>query len=233
MLVCFSGYLSRFRETLPVEQDRKENKMRKLNKGIVAFALAVVMVMSLAACGGDTKKTESEPTSKETKVAEQTAEGQAKTAEAKNFPKFTGKDFAGNKVDSSMFKNNKLTMLTFWFTGCQACVAEMPYLEKLSQDMKDKSVGVVGVCTDISSMGATLEEAQKILDDSGVKYTNITIDSSPESDEFLMNIFAYPTSILVDSEGNIVGDPITGAISNDNQLSELENKISELVDGMA
>ena len=52
------------------------------------------------------------------------------------FKSFTGKDFDGNSVDESLFSNNAVTVVNFWFTGCKPCVAELSKLNELNDAIK-------------------------------------------------------------------------------------------------
>ena len=42
-----------------------------------------------------------------------------------------------------------------------------------------------------------------------------------------MNIYAYPTTYVVDRNGNLVGDPIVGAITEKKQKKMLEDLIDQ------
>ena len=59
---------------------------------------------------------------------------------AKSFPAFTGKDFDGNAVDESLFTNNSVTLVNFWFNGCSPCVGELPALQKLHDSCRKRAV---------------------------------------------------------------------------------------------
>ena len=49
------------------------------------------------------------------------------------FPAFTGKDLDGNDVDNSIFSQNAVTVVNFWFSGCKPCVAELGELNALNE----------------------------------------------------------------------------------------------------
>ena len=59
------------------------------------------------------------------------------------FPTFTGKDLDGNDVDSSIFSQNAVTVVNFWFSGCKPCVAELGDLNALNETLK-KQGGAAG-----------------------------------------------------------------------------------------
>ena len=75
----------------------------------------------------------------------------------------------------------------------------------------------------------TIKEAKKILEKQGAKYKNITIDKDSELEKYTETIMSYPTSILVDSEGNIVGDPIVGAIDKEDKYKEVKEMIEKII----
>ncbi len=146
--------------------------------------------------------------------------------DAKAFPKFNAIDYDGNKLDDSIFKKYKLTAINFWFNGCTACVNEMKDLENFSKEFEKKGGKLIGLNTEILSQNEKkFSASKKILEEQGVSYQNIIIDNaSDEMQNFIVNIFAYPTTILVDSNGNIVGEPISGSLSK-----ERLDKILEMI----
>ncbi len=61
----------------------------------------------------------------------------------------------------------------------------------------------------------------------GVTYQNVYFASDGEAGKFTTNIFAYPTTYVVDRNGNIVGDPIVGAITEKKQAETLQKLIDQ------
>ncbi|GMQ56339.1 hypothetical protein AN1V17_07320 [Vallitalea sediminicola] len=121
-------------------------------------------------------------------------------------PQFKAKDTNGNDVDNSIFEGKKLTMINVWATTCGACVDEMPELQKLYKEMKEKDINVIGIVTDASE---ELELTKTIIEKTGVEYTNIVPDDS--LNEYLKNLTATPTTIFVNEKGEKVGDIQIGA----------------------
>ncbi|MDU6063786.1 MAG: TlpA family protein disulfide reductase, partial [Anaerococcus sp.] len=72
-------------------------------------------------------------------------------------------------------------------------------------------------------------EAKKILKKQGAKYKNITINKDSELEKYTETIMSYPTSILVDSEGNIVGDPIVGAIDKEDTYKKVKDMMEKII----
>jgi len=122
---------------------------------------------------------------------------------------FDSKTTNGEKIDSSIFKDNKLTMINVWATYCSACIKEMPDLQALYEEYKDKDVNIIGVVADANNADK-VQLAQKILKGSGVTFDNI-LPSDTLRDSLLNDVNTYPTTIFVDSNGNVVGQPILGA----------------------
>lgn len=148
---------------------------------------------------------------------------------AETFPSFTGKDFDGNDVDSTLIENSKFTVMNFWFNGCAPCVGEIGDLNKLNEKLKEKGGQVIGVNTEALDGDKTvIEEAKKILETKGGKYKNIYFDSSSEAGKYALTVTGFPTTIVLDPYGKIMGNPILGPITaNDNEklLMEQINKV--------
>ena len=157
--------------------------------------------------------------------------GQSETAAASAFPEFTGKDLDGNAVDSSLFANNAYTVVNFWFSGCKPCVAELGELDKLNQTAKQQGGEVIGINTEtFDGNEAAIKEAASVLESQGAQYRNLSIDSASDAGKYASDIMAFPTTILVDRNGNIVGDPILGGIDNQDNYDSLMQQIQSVID---
>lgn len=121
-------------------------------------------------------------------------------------PQFKAKDTNGNDIDNSIFEGKKLTMINIWATTCGACVNELPELQELYKDMKEKDINVISIVTDGSE---ELELTKTIIKRTGVEYTNIVPDDNLI--EYLKNLTATPTTIFVNDKGEKVGDIMIGA----------------------
>ena len=131
------------------------------------------------------------------------------------FNNISGKDFDGNDVDESLFSKNAVTVMNFWFTGCKPCVAELSKLNELNDAIKSMGGEVVGVNTDtFDGKESTIKEAKKILESQGAKYRNFALDANSDAGKYASEIMAFPTTILVDRKGNVVGEPMVGGIDN-------------------
>ena len=145
------------------------------------------------------------------------------------FPTFEGKDLDGNTVKSDeMFSANAVTVVNFWFTTCNPCVGELAELDALNKELAEKGGSLIGVNTfTLDGDEAAISEAKDVLAKKGATYQNVYFDSDGEAGKFTTNIFAYPTTYVVDRNGNIVGEPIVGAITEKNQAEKLQKLIDQ------
>ena len=145
------------------------------------------------------------------------------------FPTFEGKDLDGNTVKSDeLFSANAVTVVNFWFTTCNPCVGELAELDALNKELAEKGGALIGVNTfTLDGDEAAISEAKDVLAKKGATYQNVYFASDGEAGKFTGNIFAYPTTYVVDRSGNIVGDPIVGAITEKKQAETLQKLIDQ------
>ena len=145
------------------------------------------------------------------------------------FPTFEGKDLDGNTVKSDeLFSANAVTVVNFWFTTCNPCVGELSELDALNKELAEKGGSLIGVNTfTLDGDEAAISEAKDVLAKKGATYQNVYFNSDGEAGKFTENIFAYPTTYVVDRNGNIVGEPIVGAITEKNQAEALQAQIDK------
>lgn len=157
------------------------------------------------------------------------AAGMTDDSSREAFPSFEGQDLDGNPVDSAtLFANNAVTVVNFWFTTCKPCVGELPDLEALHQELAKKGGAVIGINA-FTLDGSTKDtnEAKSVLEQQGVSYQNIWFASNSDAGLFTAGLYAFPTTYVVDRNGRIVGDPIVGAISSDAQMKKLNALIDQ------
>ena len=145
------------------------------------------------------------------------------------FPAFEGKDLDGNTVKSDeLFSANAVTVVNFWFTTCNPCVGELSELDALNKELAEKGGSLIGVNTfTLDGDETAISEAKDVLAKKGATYQNVYFDSDGEAGKFTTNIFAYPTTYVVDRSGNIVGEPIVGAITEKKQAETLQKLIEQ------
>ena len=145
------------------------------------------------------------------------------------FPAFEGKDLDGNAVKSDeLFSGNAVTVVNFWFTTCNPCVGELSELDALNKELAEKGGSLIGVNTfTLDGDEAAISEAKDVLAKKGATYQNVYFDSDGEAGKFVENVFAYPTTYVVDRSGNIVGEPIVGAVTGKTQAEALQAQIDK------
>ena len=193
---------------------------KTIKKIIPVFLVAAMLAASVTACGNKGGGNANASGSNMTQGS--------KTMTAEKFPSFKGKDFDGNDVDESLFSKNEATLVNFWFNGCSACVNEMPALEKFSKKLKEQGAELVGINAGTASDEKGLAEAKDILSKQGVTYRNLIL---PNDHEYVRTIFTFPTTVIVDKNGNIIGDPIVGAIEDEKKQEEILKVIEQVKAG--
>lgn len=172
-------------------------------KKTISLFLAMVMSLTLlAGCGAQ-----------ETNLVSKTP-----------FPDFSEKDIDGNIISNDIFADYDVTIINFWNNGCGTCIEEMPELEEMYHDFQEQNINLIGIGMDSGESEEQLATAREILKEKGVTYTNISPD--PEHDfykKFISELAGYPTTYVVDSEGNIIGSPFIGNVKN--QIDSLEKRI--------
>ena len=181
-------------------------------KKLFVLGMAIMMAGAIRACNAGNKtanesvSTVAQTDSKKADTSESADSKKAdesKAADSKkedvSFPEFSAKTVEGGEISNDVFKDSKLTVVNVWGSWCGPCVQEIPELQKLSENMKDKNVNVIGIAQDA---GSNFQAVKEVLDKSKVTYQNI-IPSGPTED-FVMSLQAFPTTFFVDSQGKIV-----------------------------
>ena len=145
------------------------------------------------------------------------------------FPTFEGKDLDGNTVKSDeLFSANAVTVVNFWFTTCNPCVGELSELDALNKELANKGGALIGINSfTLDGDEKAIAEAKEVLAKKGATYQNIYFGSGGDAGKFVENVFAYPTTYVVDRSGNIVGEPIVGAITEKKQAETLQKLIDQ------
>ena len=151
--------------------------------------------------------------------------------DVQKFPSFEGKDLDGNEVKSDeLFSANAVTVVNFWFATCSPCVGELGELDALNKELADKGGALIGVnAFTLDGDETAIADAKDVLAKKGATYQNVYFDSSSPAGAFTANIFAFPTTYVVDRNGNIVGEPIVGAITEKNQAETLQSLIDQAI----
>ena len=127
-----------------------------------------------------------------------------------------------------LFSRNAVTVVNFWFTTCGPCVGEIAELDALNKELANKGGALIGINSfTLGGDEAAISEAKDVLSKKGATYRNVYFDSDSEAGKFTANIFAYPTTYVVDRSGNIVGEPIVGAVTEKKQAETLQKLIDQ------
>ncbi len=145
---------------------------------------------------------------------------------------FTAQDLEGNPVDASIFADYQLTMINVWATYCSPCLQEMPDLGKLAADYADKGVQILGIVSDTVDYDGQIAEdsvqlAREIVDQTGANYPHL-LPSEDLINILLWQVYAVPTTLFVDSEGNLVGYAYMGSTDYDTWATRIEEALSLL-----
>ena len=130
----------------------------------------------------------------------------AACAEESGLTSFSTYDMEAQPVDESIFSGYDLTMVNIWATWCGYCVQEMPELAKL-KDMLPENVNLITICDDATT---ETELAYNILQQTGATNFQTLMGTQEIYDQFLYQVYAFPTTYFLDSQGNPVGEPIVG-----------------------
>lgn len=171
----------------------------------------------LAGCGnadeGDKESNAAALDAGSTETAE-SAQAPAKTEESAGvwgqMPSFTTKDLEGNTVTESIFAEKDLTVVNIWGTFCPPCIEEMPELGAWAEEMPD-NVQIVGLIVDIAGDDDKehRDMAVTITEKAGADFLQIIANN--DFAEILQGVVGVPTTLFVDKDGNLVGEPVVGA----------------------
>ena len=147
------------------------------------------------------------------------------------FPSFEGKDLDGNEIKSDeLFSGNAVTVVNFWFTTCSPCVGELSELDALNKELSGKGGSLIGINSfTLDGDEAAISEAKAVLKKKDASYRNVYFDSDSEAGKFVENVYAYPTTYVVDRSGSIVGEPIVGAVTGKSQMEKLKSLIDQCI----
>lgn len=128
---------------------------------------------------------------------------------------FECKGIDGETYTKDVFSKYDLTLVNIFTTWCSPCVNEIPELEKLYEEMKEKGVGVVGVVLDtVGEDGKedadSVKKAEVLQEKTKASYPFLIPDSTMMNGR-LNGINAFPETFFVNKDGNIVGETYSGS----------------------
>jgi thiol-disulfide isomerase/thioredoxin len=99
----------------------------------------------------------------------------------------------GQTFDLSALKG-KVVVLNFWFIGCAPCQVEMPGLNQVVKEFKDKDVVFIAFANDDEKALRTFLNKKEF-------HYNIIASAEQIAQEF--GVSAYPTHVIIDRQGRI------------------------------
>ena len=152
--------------------------------------------------------------------------------DTKSVGKFETTGIDGKTYTEKVFSDYDLTLVNVFTTWCSPCVKEIPELQELYKEMKDKGVGVAGVVLDTTDeKGNQDEEAVKkagILQEKTKAEYPFLIPDTTMMNGRLQGISAFPETFFVDKDGNIVGDTYTGSHTLDEWKEIVEKELKNV-----
>lgn len=192
-------------------------------KKVIALVLSILCVMLIfASCGNGggsdvTEQNSTQPT------------GSSFPRGDEIFKDTESYDLDGNKVDSSIFKGKKLTMVNVWGTFCSPCIGEMPDLQKLSENYADKDFQIIGIVCDIDGKDDSekIELAKEICEETGVKYVSL-VPSESLDDALLDSVVSVPATFFLDEDGKQLDRNYIGSRSYEGWTAIVDSIYAEL-----
>lgn len=165
-------------------------------------------------------------------VFDQPQDTSSNPEDVKSVGKFETTGIDGKTYTEKVFSDYDLTLVNVFTTWCSPCVKEIPELQELYKEMKDKGVGVAGVVLDTTDeKGNQDEEAVKkagiLQEKTKAEYPFLTPDATMMNGR-LQGISAFPETFFVDKDGNIVGDTYTGSHTLDEWKKIVEKELKNV-----
>ena len=182
----------------------KHNLLRY--RRVIPGFLAIALLSFLLAMQGCTPSSQS--------ITSDGQEAAAGVNVGESAPDFTLIDLEGNQVSLSDFRG-ETGFINFWATWCPPCRAEMPEIEAVYQEYKDKDVVVIGV--DILEPE---DVVRQFVEQGGYSWTFVLDTSGEVAANY--RVTAIPTSFFIDREG-IIQVVNIGAMTK----RAIENKLTE------
>ncbi|WP_138416876.1 thiol-disulfide oxidoreductase ResA [Aquibacillus sediminis] len=181
--------------------NKKQKKKRKrllFRSILLAIMFGALLFAVISSLSGDSKQVE---------VGDQAPNFQLKQVNGEN---------GGQAVTFEQFKGKGI-MLNFWATWCPPCEAEMPYMQSLYPEYKEKGVEILAVSSD---------DTEKVIHDFIDKH-DLTFPVLHDKKEEVFNqygVLSYPTSLFINPEGEVV-EIVEGPLT----LERLEEYFQQIV----
>lgn len=169
-------------------------EMINLTKKIFAALLAASLLLS--GCGDDSAAGDDSPKSAQASPV------------AKNIPNFTTTTIKGEPVSNEIFAAKKISVVNIWGTFCPPCIAEMPELGEMARALP-VDAQIIGLVCDAEENSPQIRKALQITQEARADFVNIVPDA--QLMKFMEGVEAVPTTIFVNSKGEVVGTAVIGA----------------------
>jgi thiol-disulfide isomerase/thioredoxin len=121
-------------------------------------------------------------------------------------PGIVGKDLHGRPLDLNAYRG-RITVLSFWFTGCGPCMGMIPQEQRLIKKYQGRPFALLSICTDES-----LEQARKTAGEHKMDWP-CWFDGGNGPIAHDWNVLFWPSIYILDEKGIIVakhlrGDPL-------------------------
>ncbi len=115
----------------------------------------------------------------------------------KPLPQFEVPRLTGGTLKSSDLRG-KVTVVDFWATWCNPCIAEIPNYNKLKEKFAGKDVEILGMTVESGS----LEDIKPKVEEFKIQYS-VVVGTDEIAQDF-GGIIGWPTTFLVSKDGKIV-----------------------------
>ena len=200
---------------------------KKLLQALSILGMCSVIIAGGCASGEDSSSKLKEDAAQEEKADQEVLDaGGSEVSDGGSLGEFSMEDVNGETYTQEMFADHDLTMINVFTTWCSPCIREIPDLEKLSKEMEDQGVQVVGIVLDVAGNAdeETIEKAKLLAEKTGASYPFLIPDASYLNGR-LAGISAVPETFFADKEGNIVGKTYSGSRSFEDWKGIVEKEL--------
>ena len=200
---------------------------KKLLQALSILGMCSVIIVGGCASGEDSSSKLKEDAAQEEKADQEVLDaGGSEASDGGSLGEFSMEDVNGETYTQEMFADHDLTMINVFITWCSPCIREIPDLEKLSKEMEDQGVQVVGIVLDVAGNAdeETIEKAKLLAEKTGAAYPFLIPDAGYLNGR-LAGISAVPETFFADKEGNIVGETYSGSRSFEDWKGIVEKEL--------
>ncbi|MCI9619879.1 MAG: TlpA family protein disulfide reductase [Dorea sp.] len=200
---------------------------KKLLQALSILGMCSVIIAGGCASGEDSSSKLKEDAAQEEKADQEVLDaGGSEASDGGSLGEFSMEDVNGETYTQEMFADHDLTMINVFTTWCSPCIREIPDLEKLSKEMEDQGVQVVGIVLDVAGNAdeETIEKAKLLAEKTGAAYPFLIPDAGYLNGR-LAGISAVPETFFADKEGNIVGETYSGSRSFEDWKGIVEKEL--------